>query len=89
MAGGFAILKLLVRRRQKGSIIQSLSFSGSSRDGDLNGTLTPNVIGAKRITPDAIRSAFCSVPLLQRPESARQYEGLRVQWEGNVYSVIL
>jgi hypothetical protein len=87
IAGAFAILKLFLRRRQKASSMQSLSLSEGSHGGDLNAMLTANVIGAERITPDAIQTAFCSAPLLQRSEIARQYQGLRVQWKGNVFSV--
>jgi hypothetical protein len=80
-------VKLILKKRQKVSGIQGSSVIRRPDIGDLNPAQTVNVISAERTTPDAIKTAFCSVPLLQRREVACQFEGLRVQWEGKVYSL--
>jgi len=55
----------------------------------INVNKSNNVIDPKLITPDKIKATFCNAPLLQRTHIAAQYFGLRVQWEGSLYSINL
>ncbi len=86
IAGVFALLKVLLKKKRQAS---SKPFPSTDRGLDSGNPYptTASVVRSEKISPDGIRSAYCSVPLLQRPDVARQYHGLRVKWEGNLYSV--
>ena len=87
VAGAISLFKLLIAKKRRAPskpFLEAHGLSGSATDNSLYGV---NVVPSERISPDEIREAYTRVPLLQRSDVARHYHGLRVRWEGKVFSV--
>jgi len=73
IAGIISLLRIIFKKRQQAlntPLFAPASGPSSVYAGPAD---TVNVVGPKSISPDEIKTAYCSVPLLQRTEVARQY----------------
>lgn len=86
LAAAIGIVRYILKQRNKGKVIVTQEMVPNRIMGHLDNLNSENIMDAENLTPEKIKEALQSVPLLQRENIADQYKGIQVQWEGAVYS---
>lgn len=86
LAAAIGIVRYILKQRKKGKILVTPEMVPNRIMGHSDNLNSKNIINTENLTPEKIKEALQSVPLLQRENIADQYKGIQVQWEGDVYS---
>jgi hypothetical protein len=80
-------LIILMRRRRPSPVSEPETVSTPLEAAQAPVATPPSVVSADSLTPDQIISAIKKAPLMQQPDVARHYRGLKVHWQGSLADV--